>query len=72
VLTAVKIGSILIVCIAGVVYVSTQETSTVSDNLSAANAFSGSDAWGVFSGAEACSIEDLITRLYSQSGSLCV
>jgi len=49
-LTAVKIVSIVIVCVAGAVYVATDETDTASDNLSAANSFDGASVWGVFSG----------------------
>jgi hypothetical protein len=54
VLTAVKLLSIVTVCTAGVVYVCSDETATVSENLSPAHSFDGTDLWGVFSGKVTC------------------
>ena len=50
-LTAVKILSIVTVCIAAIVYVNRDDTGTISANLALSHSFQGSDIWGVFSGS---------------------
>lgn len=53
-LSGVKICSILIVCTAGIIYLATDETGTLSGNLSPSQSFQGSDAVGIFSGLIPC------------------